>query len=300
MPLEEGERVVWEGRQSGITGASTLWIYGATLAGLGMFGLFTLPILFVIDLDVVEIASAVAQQLACAAPGFAMTFWWLAPRMRTSLALTDQRLLSRSPTGAWTSSWLKQLKSAERYVAVYRGRHGPREVVTDRLQLEIAAQHVLWGPTTDADFLLELLEHAVLSGKRWIDLAMLPDLRGKPTPAETRNDAFVCATNETDGDTYGPLYIGETKIVRITETLSGERLGRLYTLLGDPARDALTSIEEILRHPSAGHFVSVERAKVRPLLDRNRLEIRGDGVELVIDLAARDADRLRTFLSVKR
>jgi hypothetical protein len=278
MPLEEGERVVWEARQSGVTGPSQLWIHGATLAGLGTCGLFSLPMLFVIDLDAIDLAVAVVQQLACAAPGLLMAFAWAMPRFRVSLALTDQRLLSQSAFGAWTSVWLKQLKSAERYVAVYHGRHGPREVVTDRLKLEVAPQTVLWGPTTDADFVIELLEHGVLSGKKWIDLAMLPDLRGKPAPAETRTDVFVCATSRTEGDLYGPLFVTEQKIVRITETLSGERLGRLFTLLGDPAQDPLAAMEQILSHPSTGHFVALDRAKVKPILDQKRLEIRGEGV----------------------
>jgi len=299
MPLEEDERVVWEGRQSGVTGPSQLWVYGAALAALGTFGLLTAPMLFFVGLDALDAAMAIAQQLVCGAPGLFMAFWWAMPRFRVSLALTDRRLLAQTALGAWSSVWLKQLTSAERYVAVYHGRHGPREVVTDRLKLGVAAQTVLWGPTTDADFVLELLDHAVLSGKKWIDLAKLPDLRGKPAPAETRTDAFVCATSKTEGDLYGPLFIGEKKIVRITETLSGERLGRLYTLLGDPAQDPLAAIEQILGHPSTGHFVALDREKVKPMLDRNRLEIRGEGVEVVMDLSPHDADRLRTFLSLR-
>jgi hypothetical protein len=300
MPLEEDERVVWEAHQSGVTGPSQPWIYGAALAGLGTFGLFTLPVLFTMDLDAIDLAMALVQQLACAAPGLFMAFAWAMPRFRVSLALTDRRLLAQSAFGAWSSSWLTQLKSAERYVAVYYGRHGPREVVTDRLKLGVAAQTVLWGPTSDADFVLELLDHAVLSGQKWIELAKLPDLHGKPALAETRTDAFLCATSRTEGDLYGPLFIGEKKIVRVTETLSGERLGRLYTLLGDPTQDPLAAIEQILSHPSTGHFVTFDREKVKPLLDRNRVEIRGEGVEVAMELSPRDADRLRTFLARRR
>lgn len=300
MPLEEGERVVWEGRQTGVTGASTLWWLGAVAAGFGVLGLFTLPMLLFAGLGAAELIVVTVQQLACAAPGIAMALWWLVPRRRVSLALTNQRLLSCSPTGAWSSVWFRQLKAAERYVAVYQSRHGPREVVTDRLQLSVGPQQVLWGPTKDADFLLDLLEHAVLSGTRWIDLAMLPDLRGRPAPAETRTDAFVCASSRTQGDLYGPLFIGPTKIVRITETLSGELLGRLYTLLGDPAQDPVAALEKVLSHPATGHFTVLDRAKVRPLLDRNRLEVRGEGAEMTADLSTHDADRLRTFLAAKR
>lgn len=297
MPLEDGERVVWEGRHSGVTGASTLWWLLAVGAGFGLFGLLTLPMLLLTDLGIAELAIAFSQQLVCATPGVLMALWWIVPRRRVSLALTDQRLLSRSPLGAWSSVWLKRLKAAERYVAVYQTRHGPREVVTDRLALSVAAQQVLWGPTKDADFLLDLLEHAVLSGTRWIDLAMLPDLRGKPAPAETRTDVYICPSSRTDGDLYGPLFLGEKKIVRITESLSGEQLGRLYTLLGDPAQDPVAAMEKILSHPGTGHFVALDRARVRPLLDRNRLEIRGEGGEMTLDLAPHDADRLRNFLA---
>ena len=300
MPLEEGERVVWEGRHTGITGASQLWWLGAVGAGLGLMGLFSLPFLFMASLGAVELVVAVGQQLVCSLPGIAMALWWLVPRRRVSLALTDRRLLSRSPTGAWASIWLKRLTGAQRYVAVYQTRHGPREVVTDRLELLVGPQRVLWGPTKDADFLLDLLEHAVLSGTRWIDLAMLPDLRGKPAPGEIRTDAFLCATSRTEGDLYGPLFIGQSKIVRITETLSGEQLGRLYTLFGDPAQDPVAAMEKILSHPATGHFVALDRTRVRPLLDRTRLEVRGDGGEMTLDLSSPDADRLRTFLALKR
>ena len=300
MPLEEGERVVWEGRQTGITGASQLWWFGAVGAGFGLLGLCSLPMLLLADLDAVGMVVAVVQQLACAVPGIAMAFWWIAPRTRVSLALTDQRLLAQSALGAWTSVWLKQLKSAQRYVAVYQGRHGPQEVVTDRIELVVGPNRVLWGPTKDADFVLELLEHAVLSGTRWIDLSMLPDLRGKPAPAETRKDAYLCASSRTEGDVYGPLFIGEKKIVRITESLSGELLGRLYTLLGDPAKDPVAAIEQILSHPATGHFRLMDRASAKTVLDRTRLEVRGEGGEMTLDLSVHDADRLRTFLSARQ
>lgn len=300
MPLEEGERVVWEGRQSGVTGASQLWWIAAVFAGLGVLGLLSVPMLLLGDLGITEMLVVVGQQLVCAAPGFAMAAWWIVPRMRVSLALTDQRLLSRDALGRWTSVWLKQVQRADRYIAVYHTRHGIQEVATDRLQIQVGPKRVLWGPTMGSEFLLDLLEHAVWSGTRWIQLPMLPDLRGRPAPAETRDDVFLCAETKTDADVYGPLFIGKSRIVRITERLSGEQLGRLYTVLGDPSTDPVKALEATLSHPATGHFVSLDREKVRPLLDRQRLEIRGDDVQVIVDLSARDADRLRSFLAKSR
>ncbi|MBL0220265.1 MAG: hypothetical protein IPQ07_41150, partial [Myxococcales bacterium] len=72
MPLEEGERVVWEGPQSGVMGASTLWSLGAVAAGFGLFGLLTLPMLLLTDLGIAELAVAISQQLVCATPGVVM------------------------------------------------------------------------------------------------------------------------------------------------------------------------------------------------------------------------------------
>lgn len=305
--LEQGERLVWQSKAGGTAGYNQLVVIAAFLViFFGGSSLCTTPMIFmtVQDMGVVEIFRGVVSSLVCIVPMFGLIAVWAIPRVRPSFFLTDRALVQRKLFGGYERFPLNEIAAAERYVAVYQGRYGPRQVVTHRLAVVLRSgtgnRQVLFGPTKDVDHLLELLHNGVL--RDWVDLSMLPAVDGSPAPAESRGDFFVCARSSDDGFDYGPVFIGPRRIVRFTESLGGDVLGRLYTTLGRATGpgDAEQAVAEILRNPATGHYLELPREGTATTLDGDRLTLRGPETTHNVELAPRDAERLRGFLTLSR
>ncbi len=302
--LEPGERLLWARRASGVHGHGQLAItLGVLLALPGLWA----PVGILFALSTLARDPALGIQLlvsyvVCSGPFALIVAAWLAPRARESLFVTDRALVWRTLRGGVERVPLASVRAAERYVAVYQGRYGPREIVTDRMRAVLDdGREILFGPSKDIDRVLEWIEYGVLGD--WVELPMLPAVAGDPPPAETRPEFFVCARTETDGDTYGPLFVGPTRIVRLTEELSGHLLGRLYTVLGRAFEgdDAEAQAMALYASAGAGHYVELPRAGARFVQDGRSVRIRSaSGAELAMTLAASDADRLRAHLAAQR
>lgn len=301
--LEPGERLIWKSRASGVVGYDQWVSLVLVLASLPLFGLCMLPISLVYArfdsiAAVLSVLTQLGGSLLCASPWLVFAAVWALPKTRDSYFLTDRALIQRTLRGGVERIPLNTLEMAQRYVALYRGRYGPIEVVTDRLRgQDRDGREFYFGPSKQIDYVLDLLEYGVFGD--FIDLSMQPSVDGVPAPAEARTDLFLCSRTRTDGDLYGPLFIGPTRVVRLTEMLSGQLLGRLYTTLGQAVegQDAEAHLAQILHNPGAGHYTDLKRADCRFTLDGNTLAIRTDaGASHIMDVSAEDADRLRLFL----
>lgn len=305
--LEQGERLVWQSKAGGTAGYNQLVVLAAVLIlFFGGSSLCSLPMVFFAarDLGIAEVLTGLVNTLVCAGPMVVLIAIWAIPRFRPSLFLTDRALVQRKLIGGYERHPLNEVAAAERYVAVYHGRYGPRQVVTDRLAIVLQSstgnRQVLFGPTKDADHLLGLIHNGVM--RDWVDLSLLPSVDGAPAAAESQGQFFVCAKSSDDGFDYGPLFIGPRRIVRFTEVLGGDILGRLYTTLGRAPGpgDAEQAVTEILQNPSAGHYLELPREGTHTALDGNRLTLRGPESTHHVELPPRDADRLRDYLTLSR
>lgn len=310
--LEPGERLLWASRTSGTAGYPQ-WII--TLATLGLvFGLgpiSSIGVVFAALFADVGSLSAVTILVLTALPTVALAAaglgLWLLPRTRLSHFMTSRRLVSRTVFGSVHELRLDQVRAVDRLVVHYRTRYGVREVVTDRLTLSTGTQTHLFGPSRDIDRVLDLIEHGVLT--RWVDLATLPavalpGLPALPAPAEEHEGFFLCATTRTEGDGYGPLFVGPRVIVRITEELPFHVLGRLYSQLAQAADGEAAELHllEIVRLSVVGHFVELPRASTHAAFEGNgSLVFAGDeGQRLALSVPADAATRLKAYLARPR
>lgn len=323
MPLEAGEKIVWQSRGGGPAGWGQ-WVYVvAVLVGLHLCGTVAfIPIAILgattsssYDYDDdgyarTEAPSSIGQTLVASLPtllctvisfGLAGAAGWVVirPRTRPSFFLTPKRVIARKLTGGEESWPLSSVRAMRQYIAVYRGRYGSvQEVPTHRVQLQLQSNAwVTIGPIADMQGLLDLYEHAIATG--WIELEALPEVGGAPAPGETRDGIFFAKRTSTTGMSYGPLFLGPTRVVRFTEMLEAHQLGRLYTLL---ARDAdADEIEELIvstaRSGNFGHFVDAARDDARPSIDGRTLSLRLGERSEPVELASADADRARSFLA---
>lgn len=301
LVLRPGERALWASRSSGVSG------YSQTLVGLAI--LVLLPF-FCVSSSVIRVfehtvfrgesalIGAASLLLSFAMPALVLVVGllvWALPRSRTTHLVTSERLVSRGLFGGLEELALADVRAVQRYVVTYRSRYGTREVVTDRLRIDAKGRSApfLFGPSREIDRVEDLLEHGVLS--RWIELGKLPSIDGSIAPAETHEEFFLCASTRTDGERYGPLFVGPRVIVRITEELSYHVLGRLYTLLGD-AIDGETAevlLRDVLRLPDTGHFVEMPRSKTRLELGPGSVVLRHGERTLSVRLSAAELGRLK-------
>jgi hypothetical protein len=193
---------------------------------------------------------------------------------------------------------LEGLHHVERVVVVYRGRYGEEHhVLTNRLSMEYTTgRREDVGPIAQADALVELLTDSVIT--QHVSLDALPGIDGEAAKCDERKDLYLAAHTSTDGMKYGPLFVGPTRIVRITEVLEPSLLGRLYTIAAEPdeAVDVEARVAGFLRHPSVGHYLDIPRESAKTMLDGKTLHLKLADRELAIGLSQIDADRLRPFL----
>jgi hypothetical protein len=337
VPLQPGEKIVWQSRGGGRAGYGQ-WVYVvAVLVGLHLCGtLAFLPIALLgatssdtetygdayggmdddpyaygaaevprRELSIGETVLATLPSLLCTLISFGLAgaagYVVIRPRMRPSYFLTPRRVIARKLFGGEESWALSDVREMRQYVAVYQGRYGSvQEVPTNRVQIKLSSgAWVTFGPVADMEGLLDLFEHAVAT--RWIELDALPEVDGALAPGEARDDVLFIGRTRTTGMSYGPLFVGPSRVVRFTEVLEAHQLGRLYSLLARPETDV--EIEELIvstaRSGNFGHFVDVAREDARPSIDARVLSLRLGERHEPIDVSSADADRARRFLAKK-
>jgi hypothetical protein len=312
LALGAGEKIVWQSRGGGPAGYGQ-WVYviavlvSLNLCGsiafipLGILGASSLggaatPDLAARTLGALPSFLCLALSLGLAATG---AFVALKPRLRHSYFLTQERLIAAKLWGGHESWPLERIREVRQYVAVYHGRYGQRqEVATHRVELQLdTGAWTKVGPIADVQALLDLYENAVAT--RWVDLAALPDVGGGLAPGEARADLLFVARTRTAGMSYGPLFIGPSRLIRFTEIPEAHQLARLYSLLG---RDgAAEELEELFvasaRAGTFGHFVDLACDDAKPSIDGDVVTLRfGERTEPVA-LDRADADRARAFLA---
>lgn len=196
---------------------------------------------------------------------------------------------------------LASLTHCTRHQQVVHSRFGRETIETGKLVLRFAngAQPVI--APQDRDGLWDLLYQGVFS--RSIQLGALPALDGTPGAGELRVDLFLAKTTFTEGDTYGPLLIGPTKVIRFTERLPTALTARLYTLAatGTNGEAIEGQIEaELVRHPDAGHTLVLKRAETTLSFANDKLTVSSNGPEKVIEFEPADASRCAQFFAPTR
>lgn len=289
---------MWLGRANGISGNNVLWMllfgYAAfQLCGLGM----SLGMMALGYINRATVFGALFS-LFCAAP----LLIWAIPRLRPSLFLSTAALIARTWFGEYRRHPLAELEHIDHYTARYRGKYGRvHEVATNMLQLRLRdGRTVLWGPTKDSLLISDLLHHVLVD--KWLDLTLMPDVRGAPAPAELRDDLFVCVRSKSDGFDYGPLFVGPTLLVRFTDEFAPAMLARLFTLLGraHDGLDAQQQVDALLKTPMLGHFTrQVLDETTRPSLQGARLLIASLD-NFCADLDQSDAERMQRHLLTRQ
>jgi hypothetical protein len=325
LPLEQGEKVVWQSRGGGPAGWGA-WVYVvAALVGLHLCGtLAFVPILILgastsssydsygepyddrPEMSTSDYLAASLPSLLCTLISFgfvgAAGYVAIKPRLRPSYFLTPRALVTTKLLGGYERWPLDRIREMRQYVAVYHGRYGQRqEVPTHRVELQLdSGAWVKVGPIAEMQGLLDLYEHAVAT--RWIDLASLPEIGGELAPGEARSDVLFVARTRTTAMNYGPLFVGPTRVIRFTEVPEAHQLARLYTLLAREG-DAAESEELVVstaRGGSFGHFVDAAREDARPSVDGTTITLRLGERSEPVEVSSADADRARAFFASRR
>lgn len=154
-----------------------------------------------------------------------------------------------------------------------------------------------FGPVLDFEGVWDLIHYGVLTNT--INLSALPALDGGAAPAEKRNDLLLLASTKTDGDEYGPLFIGPTKIIRFTEKLPHLLQSILWTVAAseNTPEEMEHHLQQLVRHPQSGHSNVWERDLCNAVVKGNTLELTTP--ERVIEMELRPADVTRTAAFVR-
>ena len=191
---------------------------------------------------------------------------WRRLRAQPAYFLTTHRLYERSLFGGPRVIPLDQITRCHRYLNRVRTRYGGiEELPTDAVVLTFGSGGELrFGPVKDYDGLWDLVQNGVLA--KSVDLHALPSLDGTPAPAEGREDLFLALHTRKGAETYGPLFIGPTKLIHFTEPLPRLLEGIFLTVLASPAspEQIEPQLAGLVRHPQAGHSL---RARARGLGD---------------------------------
>lgn len=266
---------------------------------LGFLGMFlAIPMAIVLGIAITQKSPWL---LLAAAVGVALGAklvirWFRRPRyfLTTHYFRISGWLLSRTFPLAW-------LTRVDRHQQVVQNAFGSETVDSGKLVLTFSnGVQVIVAPE-DREGLWDLLYGAVLS--RSLDLAALPGLDGSAGSAELRPDLFVAKTTFTDGDRYGPLLVGPTRVIRFTEPLPTTLQARLFALIASATNgEAIEALVEtqLARHPDAGHSVVLKRSETSLEFAANTLTIASQGQSKVIALAPADAARCAAFFAPAR
>jgi hypothetical protein len=102
----------------------------------------------------------------------------------------------------------------------------------------------------------------------------------------------------TDGDEYGPLFVGPTKIIRFTDKLPSILERILFTVAAaeNTAEEMEHHMQQLLRHPQAGHAVVLERDLTAASVDGSNLTLTGPDKTLKMELRSGDVTRVAAFV----
>jgi hypothetical protein len=297
ITLDAGERVVW------CTGRRLQWSTTqgqmVSLVVLGMLGMVTvIPVAILLGL---AIAKESPWLLLAIVFGVAITTalvirWFRRPRyfLTTHYFRISGWMLSRAFPLAW-------LTRVDRHQEVVHTRLGRETIDTGKLVLTFSNGARTIVAPQDREGLWDLLYGSVLS--RSLDLAALPGLDGSAGSAELRPDLFVAKTTFTEGDRYGPLLIGPTRVIRFTEPLPTALQARLFTLIASTANaEALEASVEthLAKHPDAGHSIVLKRSETILEFAANALRVESQGQSKVIESSPADATRCAAFFAPAR
>jgi hypothetical protein len=161
-------------------------------------------------------------------------------------------------------------------------------------------QTITFGPIFDFDGLWELIHHAVLGNA--IQISALPSLDGGPAPAEKRNDVLLVMSTKTDGDVYGPLFIGPTKIIRFTDKLPSllERILLTVAAAQNSADEMESHMLQLVKHPHAGHATILDRDMTAASTNNNELVLTASERVIKMDLRPIDITHTAAFVRTWR
>ena len=285
IPLAEGEYIIWSSRRSPMNKLTPRQLLGLFIVGFYLFS--TIVVLSFVGGPLVFLA------FVAAAVAIVLFVRW--SRRRESFFMTNQHLIDAGILSKKKIP-LMAIQACERHVHEVYTRYGTERVITDKVALLAGGHTFLVGPVLDFDGLWELIHHGVL--KKTIQLSALPALDGGPAPAEKRTDIVLLLTTKTDGDEYGPLFVGPTKIIRFTEKLPSilERI-LLTVAAGENTADEMEHhMQQLLRHPQAGHAVILKRDLTAASVEGSTLTLTGHDQTLKMELRAGDVTRVGAFV----
>jgi hypothetical protein len=220
-------------------------------------------------------------------------------RRRPTFFVTNQRLIDAGLFGLREIP-IASIQGCERYIQEVRTRFGLERITTDVLLIMSAGQCIKVGPVFDFDSLWEFIHHAVL--RDTIQISALPALDGGESPAEKRNDILLVLSTKTDGDVYGPLFIGPTKIIRFTEKLPSLLEWIMLTVAagGNTAEELEVHMLQLVKHPNAGHSTVLDREMTAASMQGNQLELTEPQRAISMELRPADVTRTAAFLRMWR
>jgi hypothetical protein len=297
VKLEAGERVVWcSGRRFQQSASQGQLL---SLMVLGVFGMFlVIPMAIFFGMAISKkspwLLIALGAVVACAVS--LVVRWFRRPTyfLTTHYLRIPGWLISR----AFPLAGLVRVERDQRVVSA----HGGRETVdTGKLVLTFSNGARPIVAPQDREGLWDLLYGAVLS--RSLHLGALPGLDGSAGSAELRPDLFVAKATFTEGDRYGPIVIGPTRVIRFTEPLPTALQARLFTLVASATNaEAIEALLEtqLVRHPDAGHSSVQNRNEITLQFAGKALTVSSQGQSRVIEFSPADAARCAAFFAPAR
>jgi hypothetical protein len=286
ISLDDGEYFIWSSPRSGTTRITPRQLVGIFFIGFYLLG-------GVITLCVFTGWPGLVGSMALFAGIVALVRWH---RRRPAFFMTNKHLIDAGIIFKQKIP-LVSIQGCERYVQEMYTRYGVERIMTDKMVILSAGQSVMFGPVFDFDGLWELIHHAVL--RDTIQISALPSLEGGLAPVEQRNDILFLLSTTTEGDVYGPLFIGPTKIIRFTEKLPSF-LERMLLTVG-AAQNTPDEMEhhllQLVKHPQAGHSITLERGLTAASVQGNTLTLTAS--ERVVTMELRPADVTRTSAFVR-
>ncbi len=226
---------------------------------------------------------------------------WRRSRRQPTCFLTTERLYQRSPLSGLRVIPLDQITRCQRYLNRVRTRYGGiEELPTQAVVLTLArASEERFGPMKDFDGLWDLgperrPRRSSIDSPRPRRSSAAPSSRFR-----LREDLFLALHTRKGEDTYGPLFLGPTKLIHFTEPLPRLLESILLTVLASPATaDQIEpQLAGLVRHPQAGHSVVLERAAAAISVDGPTVVARHDDRQERVTLRPADAERAARFLA---
>ncbi|APR82719.1 Hypothetical protein A7982_08068 [Minicystis rosea] len=226
-------------------------------------------------------------------------------RKQPAIFVTDARLVDRGLLGT-KSVELPAIATYARQVVHYHYKGSVSQVATNLLVIGERGRTSTIGPVLEYDEISNFLSGVIA---REIHPPSMRSLDGQPAAAEQREDIFVAVDNRSDGEVYGPLFIGPRGLVRFTSKLPVGLEGLLLTTLAGPGplEDLENRAAALARRPDAGHVLLVDISKVELHMDGASLQVvttarplTDPGRTMTIQLGDADAARARKYLKARR